>query len=115
MISMDELKFDQNGLIPAIVTDAADGKVLTLAYMNRQSLAISMAEGRTCFWSRSRRCLWRKGETSGNVQHIRTITADCDRDALVVAVDKDGPACHTGAESCFLSRCTSVRQASPSP
>lgn len=70
MISMDELKFDQNGLIPAIVTDAADGKVLTLAYMNRQSLAISMAEGRTCFWSRSRQCLWRKGETSGNVQHI---------------------------------------------
>ena len=103
MISMDELKFDQNGLIPAIVTDAADGKVLTLAYMNRQSLAISMAEGRTCFWSRSRRCLWRKGETSGNVQHIRTITADCDRDALVVAVDKDGPACHTGAESCFFN------------
>ena len=102
MISMEELKFDQNGLIPAIVTDAADGQVLTLAYMNRQSLAISMAEGRTCFWSRSRQCLWRKGETSGNVQHIRTITADCDRDALVVAVEKDGPACHTGAESCFF-------------
>ena len=103
MISIEELKFDQNGLIPAIVTDAADGQVLTLAYMNRQSLAISMAEGRTCFWSRSRQCLWRKGETSGNVQHIRAITADCDRDALVVAVEKDGPACHTGAESCFFA------------
>ena len=102
MISIDQLKFDQNGLIPAVVTDASDGRVLTLAYMNRESLAISMREGRTCFWSRSRQCLWRKGETSGNVQHIRTTTADRDRAALVVAAHKDGPACHTGADSCFF-------------
>ena len=95
------LKFDENGLIPAIVVDAESRAVLTLAYMNRESLAISLAEDRTCFWSRSRKELWRKGETSGNVQHIVNIKADCDRDALVVYVKKDGPACHLGTDSCF--------------
>ena len=95
------LKFDENGLIPAIVQDHWTKEVLTLAYMNEESLAISIAEKRTCFWSRSRKELWRKGETSGNVQHIVSITADCDGDALVVEVVKDGPACHTGEESCF--------------
>lgn len=102
MLDIDDLKFDEGGLIPAIVLDARSREVLTLAYMNRESLEISMKEGRTCFYSRSRRELWRKGETSGNVQHIVSITADCDRDALTVAVNKDGPACHTGAESCFF-------------
>ncbi len=101
MINIEKLKFDGNGLIPAIVTDADTGKVLTLAYMNRESLQISMEKGLTCFWSRSRNCLWLKGETSGNYQHIVSITADCDGDALTVAVKKDGPACHTGADSCF--------------
>ena len=95
------LKFDENGLIPAIVQDHWTKEVLTLAYMNEESLAISIAEQRTCFWSRSRKELWRKGETSGNVQHIVSITADCDEDALVVEVVKEGPACHTGEESCF--------------
>ena len=95
------LKFDENGLIPAIVQDHWTKEVLTLPYMNEESLAISIAEQRTCFWSRSRQQLWRKGETSGNVQRIASITADCDGDALVVEVVKDGPACHTGAESCF--------------
>lgn len=103
MIDLDTLKFDDRGLIPAIVQDAKTGKVLTLAYMNRESLEISMREGRTCFWSRSRQELWRKGETSGNVQCIVSITADCDLDALVVKVEKAGPACHTGAESCFFN------------
>ena len=101
MLNINELKFDAQGLIPAVVVDAASKKVLTLAYMNRESLDISMKEGRTCFWSRSRQELWRKGETSGNVQHIVDITADCDRDALVVTVNKDGPACHLGTDSCF--------------
>ena len=101
MLNIDELKFDENGLIPAIVTDAKTKKVLTLAYMNRESLKISMEKGLTCFWSRSRKELWLKGETSGNYQHVVSITADCDRDALVVMVEKDGPACHTGTESCF--------------
>ena len=101
MLSIDQLKFDSNGLIPAIVVDAGTQKVLTLAYMNRESLEISMKEGRTCFWSRSRQELWRKGETSGNVQHIVDVTADCDRDALVVTVNKEGPACHLGTDSCF--------------
>ena len=94
MVKIDELKFDEKGLIPAIVVDAESKKVLTLAYMNRESLEISMKEGTTCFWSRSRKELWRKGETSGNRQHIVNIVADCDRDALVVTVEKDGPACH---------------------
>ena len=101
MIDLESLKFDEKGLIPAIVVDAESKKVLTLAYMNRESLEISIREGRTCFYSRSRQELWRKGETSGNVQHIRTIVADCDRDALVVTVDKGGPACHLGTDSCF--------------
>lgn len=101
MITIDELKFDEKGLIPAIVVDAKTKKVLTLAYMNRQSLEISMERKLTCFWSRSRNELWLKGETSSNYQHIVSITADCDRDALVVMVEKDGPACHTGADSCF--------------
>ena len=95
------LKFDKDGLIPAIVVDDDTGKVLTLAYMNEESLKISMERGLTCFWSRSRQELWLKGETSGNYQHIVSITADCDGDALEVRVKKDGPACHTGAESCF--------------
>ena len=101
MIDLDTIKFDEKGLIPAIVVDAESKKVLTLAYMNRESLEISMKEGRTCFYSRSRQELWRKGETSGNVQHIVSITADCDRDALTVEVIKDGPACHLGTDSCF--------------
>ena len=101
MLNIDELKFDEKGLIPAIVTDAISGKVLTLAYMNKESLQISMEKGLTCFWSRSRQELWLKGEMSGNYQHIVSITADCDWDALVVKVEKDGPACHTGTESCF--------------
>ena len=103
MINIDELKFDEKGLIPAIVVDAKTKKVLTLAYMNEQSLKISMEKGLTCFYSRSRQELWLKGETSGNYQHIVSITADCDKDALVVMVEKDGPACHTGAESCFYN------------
>ena len=100
-MNLDELKFDEKGLIPAIVVDDETGKVLTLAYMNRESLAISMEKKLTCFWSRSRQELWLKGETSGNYQHIVSITADCDMDALEVRVKKDGPACHTGEESCF--------------
>lgn len=98
-----ELKWDAAGLIPAIIQDAESREVLMLAYMNRESLAISLAEGMTCFYSRDRQALWRKGETSGNRQHIRTITADCDGDALLIQVDKDGPACHTGTESCFFN------------
>ena len=101
MLNIDELKFDENGLIPAVVVDAVSKKVLTVAYMNRESLAQSMEEGLTCFWSRSRQELWLKGETSGNYQHIVSITADCDNDSLVVVVEKDGPACHTGSDSCF--------------
>ena len=113
MVMIDELKFDRHGLIPAVVTDAESGKVLTLAYMNRESLEISMKEGRTCFWSRSRQELWRKGETSGNVQHIVDITADCDRDALVVRVDKEGPACHLGTDSCFNDKVFQSEQPAP--
>ncbi len=101
MFDIENLKFDERGLIPAIVVDAETKKVLTLAYMNRESLKISMEKGLTCFWSRSREELWLKGETSGNYQHIVSITADCDRDALVVMVEPDGPACHKGTESCF--------------
>lgn len=98
-----ELKFDEKGLIPAIVQDYYTKQVLTVAYMNQESLDITMEEGYTCFWSRSRQELWRKGETSGNRQKVVSITADCDGDALVVEVIKDGPACHTGAESCFFN------------
>ena len=101
MINIDELKFDEKGLIPAIVQDAKTKKVLTLAYMNRESLQISMEKGLTCFFSRSRQELWLKGETSGNYQHIVSITADCDCDALTVLVEPDGPACHLGTTSCF--------------
>jgi len=103
MLDISELKFDEKGLIPAIVVDSVTKKVLTLAYMNQQSLEISMEKGLTCFWSRSRNALWLKGETSGNYQHIVSITADCDKDALVVVVEKDGPACHTGTDSCFTN------------
>lgn len=101
MIDINTLKFDENGLIPAVVVDSITKKVLTVAYMNRESLQISMEKGLTCFFSRSRQQLWLKGETSGNYQHIVSITADCDNDALVVVVEKDGPACHTGTDSCF--------------
>lgn len=101
MLNIEELKFDENGLIPAVVQDAITKKVLTVAYMNKESLKISMEKGLTCFFSRSRQELWLKGETSGNYQHIVSITADCDNDALVVLVEKDGPACHTGEDSCF--------------
>lgn len=101
MFDIETLKFDDKGLIPAVVVDSATKKVLTVAYMNRESLAISMEKGLTCFWSRSRQELWLKGDTSGNHQHIVSITADCDRDALVVEVVKDGPACHLGTDSCF--------------
>ncbi|MBQ8814091.1 MAG: bifunctional phosphoribosyl-AMP cyclohydrolase/phosphoribosyl-ATP diphosphatase HisIE [Lachnospiraceae bacterium] len=103
MLNINDLKFDENGLIPAIVVDAKTKEVLTLAYMNKESLAISIAEKKTCFWSRSRKELWRKGETSGNYQHIVSITADCDKDALTVLVEKDGPACHLGTDSCFTN------------
>ena len=101
MINIESLKFDEKGLIPAIVVDAVSKQVLTLAYMSKESLAISMEKELTCFWSRSRNELWLKGETSGNYQHIVSITADCDGDALVVMVEPDGPACHKGTTSCF--------------
>ena len=101
MVDIKELKFDEKGLIPAVVVDTVTKKVLTLAYMNEESLKISMEKGLTCFFSRSRQELWLKGETSGNYQHIVSITADCDKDALVVEVEKDGPACHLGTDSCF--------------
>ena len=101
LTGIEELKFDEKGLIPAIVVDADTKQVLTLAYMNRESLGISMEKELTCFWSRSRQELWLKGQTSGNYQHIVSITADCDKDALVVLVKPDGPACHLGTVSCF--------------
>ncbi len=103
MIDINTLKFDQNGLIPAVVVDSITKKVLTVAYMNRESLEISINKGLTCFYSRSRNELWLKGETSGNYQHIVSVTADCDKDALVVVVEKDGPACHKGTDSCFTN------------
>ncbi len=103
MMDINSLKFDEKGLIPAVVVDSVTKKVLTVAYMNRQSLEISMEKGLCCFWSRSRQELWLKGETSGNYQHIVSITADCDCDALTVVVEKDGPACHTGSDSCFTN------------
>lgn len=101
MIDLKQLKFDENGLIPAIVIDSVSKKVLTLAYMNEESLKITMEKKLTCFWSRSRKTLWLKGETSGNYQHVVSIKADCDRDALVISVKPDGPACHLCTESCF--------------
>ena len=103
MLEIEKLKFDEKGLIPAVVVDAYTKKVLTVAYMNKESLAISMEKGLTCFFSRSRSELWLKGETSGNYQHIVSITADCDMDALTVVVEKDGPACHMGTDSCFTN------------
>jgi len=103
MCDINELKFDEKGLIPAIIVDAVTKKVLTLAYMNKESLGVSVEKELTCFWSRSRQELWLKGETSGNYQHIVSITADCDKDALIVMVEKDGPACHTGSDSCFTN------------
>ena len=101
MIKIDELKFDERGLIPAIVVDYATRRVLMLAYMNRESLELTMEKELTCFWSRSRQKLWVKGETSGNYQHVVSIAADCDRDSLLVTVVPDGPACHLGTTSCF--------------
>ena len=101
MLDIKKLKFDEKGLIPAIVVDTITKKVLTLAYMNEESLKITLEKKKTCFWSRSRKELWLKGETSGNYQHVVSITADCDYDALVVEVEKDGPACHEGTDSCF--------------
>ena len=103
-MDISQLKFDEKGLIPAVVQDFYTREVLTVAYMNRESLDITLREKRTCFWSRSRQALWRKGETSGAVQHVVSVTADCDADALVVEVVKDGPACHLGTESCFMQR-----------
>ena len=101
MIGIDELKFDENGLIPAVVTDCATNRVLMVAWMNRESLKITMERGLSCFWSRSRQELWLKGDTSGNYQHVVSITADCDRDTLLLSVQADGPACHLGTTSCF--------------
>ena len=103
ILNIDKLKFDDKGLIPAIIIDYYTKEVLTLAYMNKESLEISLKEGKTCFYSRSRKELWRKGETSKNYQHIQSIKSDCDNDALIIEVIKDGPACHTGAESCFMN------------
>ncbi len=111
-MNISDLKFDSAGLIPAVVQDFHTKKVLTVAYMNKESLEITMKEGRTCFFSRSRKELWRKGETSGNVQHVVRIVSDCDNDALVVEVIKDGPACHLGGDSCFINELFSSPEAS---
>ena len=102
-MKLEELKFDEKGLIPAVVQEAGTGKVLMVAWMNRESLQKTLETGLTCFWSRSRQELWTKGETSGNLQHVVSVTADCDGDTLLVKVDKDGPACHTGSETCFFN------------
>ena len=110
MLDLNELKFGADGLIPAVVCDEMSGEVLMVAYMNRESLEISLKEGRTCFWSRSRKELWRKGDTSGNVQHIVRITTDCDKDTLLVHVNADGPACHTGNNTCFFNEVTEAGQ-----
>ena len=108
--NIKELKFDENGLIPAVIQDYYTKEVLTVAYMNSESLKITINEGKTCFYSRSRQELWRKGETSGNYQHVVSIKSDCDNDSLVVEVIKDGPACHTGAESCFSNLIFKTRE-----
>lgn len=100
---LQKLKFDSTGLIPAVVQDAATGRVLTLAYMNRETVQLSLRKGQTYFWSRSRQEIWHKGETSGNTQRICRVQADCDGDALLVWVEPKGPACHTGQESCFFN------------
>ena len=113
MFDIEKLKFDEKGLIPAIVIDDESGEVLTLAYMNKESLGISLEKKLTCFWSRSRQELWLKGETSGNYQHIVSITADCDMDALTVRVRKDGPACHTGENSCFFNKVMENEEIAP--
>ena len=110
---LEKLKFDEKGLIPAIVQDYVTHQVLTLAYMNRESLRITLEEERTCFFSRSRQCLWRKGETSGNAQRVVSVTADCDGDALLVEVKKAGPACHTGEESCFFDELFQSEELAP--
>lgn len=104
MIDPTRIKYDKDGLVPAIVVDHKTNRVLTLAYMNAESLKISIQKKLACFYSRSRQCLWLKGESSGNFQHIVSISADCDMDALIVEVNTDGPACHTGAESCFFNK-----------
>ena len=104
MLDIEKLKFDENGLIPAIVVDDETDKVLTLAYMNRESLAISMEKKLTCFWSRSRQELWNKGATSGHLQKVLSIDADCDNDTLLITVEQTGAACHTGHHSCFYTR-----------
>ena len=101
MSGPDDLKFDERGLIPAVVQDAENGDVLMMAWMNRESLERTLEEGRTVFWSRSRHELWRKGATSGNVQHVEEIRVDCDADTLLVRVHQTGAACHTGNRSCF--------------
>ena len=113
MFDIEKLKFDEKGLIPVIVIDDESGEVLTLAYMNKESLGISLEKKLTCFWSRSRQELWLKGETSGNYQHIVSITADCDMDALTVRVRKDGPACHTGENSCFFNKVMENEEIAP--
>jgi len=112
-MEIGELKFDAEGLIPCVVQDALSGQVLMLAYMNRESVRVSLEERRTCFYSRSRRELWRKGEESGHVQHLLSLTADCDSDTLLAMVQKDGPACHSGAESCFFQRLWQAEQEPP--
>ena|SRR3989338_3226080 len=101
---MPQLKFDKNGLIPAIVQDVASGDVLMIAYMNKESLKITLKEGRTCFYSRSRKTLWRKGETSGHIQKVKSVCYDCDQDALLIKVNQKGAACHTGSRSCFYRK-----------
>jgi len=99
-----QLKFDKNGLIPAIIQDKESKEVLMIAYMNKESLKFTLKEKRTCFYSRSRRVLWRKGESSGNIQKVKRIYYDCDKDALLVKVEQSGVACHTGKRSCFYRR-----------
>jgi phosphoribosyl-ATP pyrophosphohydrolase/phosphoribosyl-AMP cyclohydrolase len=101
--NIEKLKFNSENLIPAIIQDNKSGEVLMMAYMNPESLKKSIDTGLTCFWSRSRECYWTKGEESGNLQHIVSIFHDCDADTLLVKVNKDGPACHTGEESCFFN------------
>ena len=103
MINIDELKFDEKGLIPAVVVDAVTKRVLTLAYMNRESMQKTFETGYTWFYSRSRQELWNKGATSGHLQKVIDIKGDCDKDTLLVIVDQTGPACHTGSHSCFFN------------
>jgi phosphoribosyl-AMP cyclohydrolase len=103
-VELDAVRFDDRGLIPAVVQDAANGDVLMVAWMNRESLRRTLDEGRTVFWSRSRKELWRKGDTSGHVQHVEEIRVDCDADVLLVRVHQVGAACHTGQRSCFHRR-----------